>query len=302
MSNYDIIIVGGGPAGSAAALFAANSNYKTLLLHRGSSPGLADFRWLIPGLVPEMSATQWMGNLQSQVQKAGVDWTQEGVKQASLGNTVKQIATESGKTWEAPVVILAAGCHDRQGLIDGEGKLSGRGVSYNAIQDGFQYKNQPVALEGKNEQAVKEALYLSRFVEKLFFIVPAARLEGEARLLDLVQHHPKIECLFSASLKKIEGDNAVTQVTVLSAGAEKTIPVRAVFLYSRIGKPMYEYLKGTVDISEQGSVLVDERFMTSINGVFACGDIIAGQPQMAFVAAAQGLVAGMNAVQYLLNL
>ena len=300
--NYDIIIVGGGPAGCAAALFATRSRYQTLLLHRGSSPQVSDFHWLLPGLGQTMGATQWLQNLQQESKQSGVDWMQEEVAQASLGNTVKQIATVSGKSWEAPVIILAAGCHDRQGLIEGEGQLSGRGVSYNAIQDGFQYKGQPVAIEGKNEQAVKEALYLSRFVEKVYFIVPAARLEASGHLLDQVQHNSQIECFFSASIKKIEGEKEVSQVDFLSAGAEKKIPVKAVFLYSRIGKPIFEYLKGTVDISEQGAVLIDDQFMTSINGVFACGDIIAGQPQMAFVAVAQGLVAGMNAVQYLLSL
>ena len=299
MNNVDIIIVGGGPAGCAAGMFTAQSNYKTLLLHRGNSPAINDFRWILPGLPQQQNASQWINNLQQEAKRSGLEWVGEAVAEAILGESTKEIKTTTGRSLQASVIILSAGCHDRQGLIEGEGPFSGRGVSYNAIQDGFQFKGVPVAIEGKNEEAAKEALYLSRFVEKVYCIIPAARLEADNKILEAIKKNEKIECLYSSSIKKIEGENSVTQVVALVAGNEKNIPVRGVFLYARIGKPIFDYLKGAINISESGSVRVDENFMTSIPGVFACGDIIAGQPQLAFVAAAQGLATGYHAVRYL---
>ncbi|MDO8527575.1 MAG: NAD(P)/FAD-dependent oxidoreductase [Deltaproteobacteria bacterium] len=298
----DFIIIGGGPAGCAAALFAARVKRKAVMVHKATTPLIHSFNWLLPGFPKGTGPAEWLGNLRSEVGAHGFQMIEEEVTQAALGASVKQITTTSGKVLEAPIIILATGCYDRQGFIEGEAKFAGHGVFYNAYQDAALCEGKTVVVEGKNEQSMREALYLTRFAAKIYFVVPAMKLEGDEKLLNALRNNPKVEGLLSASLKKIEGENQLEQVTVLCAGEEKKIETGAVFLYARQSKPKYEFLKGTVEISEEGCVLVDDQMMTSIPGVFACGDMLAGFPQLQFVSAAQGMVAAMNADRHLCDL
>lgn len=298
----DFLIIGGGPAGLSAALFLARAKRKTVLIQKGTSSLVKTLRWFLPGFSPNVNPLEWLKSLRSEAEAKGVELVEGEVKQATLGATEKRIITADEKSWEASVVILATGCYDRHGLIEGEEKFAGHGVYYNAYQDGLWFDGKTVVVEGKNEPSIREAIYLSRFASKIYFIVPAMKLEGPLPLVDQVQKNEKIEVWLSASIKKIEGNDFLESVTVLTAGEEKKVEASGVFLYSRPSIPQYEFLKGTVEISEDGCVLVDENFMTSIPGVFACGDILAGIPQLPFVSAAQGLVTAIAADRYLTHL
>ncbi|MBI4223831.1 MAG: FAD-dependent oxidoreductase [Deltaproteobacteria bacterium] len=280
--KYECIIVGGGPAALAAALRLNKAGRQVVMVAKGN---------------PASAAEPWLQSLKEQTQN--IQTIPEEVVQATLGATEKKVATKSDQVLEAAVLILASGCFDRQGFIEGEEKFVGRGVFYNAYQDGPSLAGKTLIVEGKTEQALREVLYLSRHAGKIYFIVPAMRLEGDSRLTECLQKEPKVEILLSASLKKIEGNETPQTAVVLSAGSEKAIAADAVFLYARRSRPQYDYLRGTVEISEEGCVLVDETFMTSIPGVFACGDMIAGQPQLPFVSAAQGMIAAMSADRWL---
>lgn len=297
----ETIIIGGGPAGFAAALFAAKAKRKVVMIHKGTTPLLGELHWMLPGF-ETVGPKEWVDHLRAQIVSKGVTLLEEAVTQATLGASEKKIATASGKTFEAPVVILATGCYERKGLIVGEEKFSGHGVHYNAYQDGLWFEEKTLIAEGKTEQAIREILYLSRFAKKIYFIVPAMKIEGEEKLVSALQDNTKIEVLLSASIKAIEGEQNLKSVTVLSAGDEKHLEADGVFLYARTSKPQYEFLKGTIEISEEGSVLVDDQLMTSIPGVFACGDMIAGFPQLPFVSASQGMAAAIHAEAYLANL
>lgn len=300
--GIDLLVVGGGPAGCSAALFAARTKRKVVMIHKGMSTLVFSLQWLLPGFPEEFGPVDWLKNLHEQIQKEGVELIEEEVVQASLGASEKKITMTSGKTLETNVVILASGCHHRRGLIEGEEKFSGHGVFYNAYQDGFWFQGKTIVAEGKSEATIREVLYLSHFANKIYFIVPAMRLEGDEKLLSVVKQNEKIEILLSASLKKIVGDEKISSVIVLSSGEEKEFGVDGVFLYGRQSTPQYEFLKGTVEISPEGCVLVDDQLMTSIPGVFACGDMLAAATQMPMVSAAQGLIAAMNADRYLSNL
>ncbi len=297
----DFLIIGGGPSGLSAALFLAKAKRQVTLLHKGDHPHLHSFHWLLPGFASDNNGV-WLKSLRAQVEGLGVSILAEEVTEATLGASEKKLSTQSGKNYEASVVLLASGCHDRRGFIEGEEKFVGRGVFYNAYQEGFWFEGKDVVVEGKSEQAIRETLYLSRFANKVYLVVPAMKLEVDSKLAEQVQKNPKIQSFLSASLKKIEGEEKIASAIVLSAGEEKKFEINGAFLYSRPSMPQYEFLKGTVEISEEGSVLVDDTFMTSIPGVFACGDMVAGQPQFSFVSAAQGLAAAMYADRYLSNL
>src|SRR3989344_5170188 len=255
----DFIIIGGGPAGCSAALFAARVKRKVVMIHKGTTPLIHSFNWLLPGFPNGLGPAEWLKNMRSQIETSGFTF------------------------------------------VEGEAKFVGHGVFYNAYQDASLCDGQSVVVEGKNDQAIREALYLSRFASKIYFIVPAMKLEADEKLIGALRANPNVNLLLSASIKKIEGENQLEGVTVLSAGEEKKIEAKAVFLFARQSKPKYDFLKGTIEISEEGCVLVDDQMMTSIPGVFACGDMLSGAPQLQFVSAAQGLVAAMNADRYLSN-
>lgn len=297
----DFIIIGGGPAGCAAAIFAAKAKRNAILIHKGTTPPLPTFHWLLPGFPEGLDAAGWMQNLRTQIASTGFSVIEEEVTQAALGASVKQITTGSGKVLEASAIILATGCYNRTGFIEGEAKFVGHGVFYNAYQDAALFAGETVVVEGKTDLAAREALHLARFADKIHFVVPAMKPEIDERLAESLRDNPQIEILLSASIKKIDGDVRLESVTVLTAGEEKRIPARGVFLYARQSRPQYEFLKGTVEISDDGAVLVDDQLMTSIPGVFAAGDMLAGVPQLQFVSAAQGLVAAMHADRYLSN-
>ena len=300
--NHDLVIIGGGPAGCAAALFAAKAKRNCVILHKGTNPAIETFHWLLPGLPKEFKGKEWLDELRAQVSAQGIDLSEEVVTQATLGASDKKITTASGKIFQASAVVVASGCYERKGLIEGEERFVGYGVYYNAYQDGAWFENKTVAAEGKTESVVREVLYLARFAQKIYFVVPAMKLEVPEKLAAAVRDNPKIEVLLSASLKGITGQNRVESIKVLSAGEEKALTVDGVFLYSRQSKPQHEFLKGTVEISEEGCVLVDDQFMTSIPGVFACGEILSGVPQLPFVSASQGMLAAMYADRYVANL
>ena len=297
----DFIIIGGGPAGCSAALFAARAKRKAIIIQKEMTPLIHSFKWLLPGFPANMGPAEWLKNFRQQVGDCGFSFVEEEVTQAALGASVKQITTTSGKVLEAPVILLATGCYDRHGFIEGEAKFVGHGVFYDAYQDAALCEGKMIVVEGKTEPAVRSVLYLSRFASKIVFVVPAMRLETDERLITELRGNEKIEVLLSASIKKIEGNDQLEGVTVLCAGEEKKVEAGAVFLYARQSKPKYDFLKGTIEISEEGCVLVDDQLMSSIPGVFACGDMLAGVPQLPFVSAAQGMVAAMNADRFLAN-
>lgn len=295
----DFIIVGGGPAGLSAALFLAKAKRSVTVIHKGTSPLIQSFQWLLPGVPFEATAMDWLKTLRVQAESLGVSIVEDQVIETVLGASEKKIVTAGGKTLDASSVILATGCYDRHGFIDGEEKFVGHGVFYNAYQDGMWFEGKSLVVEGKNEQAIREALYLARFAAKIYFVVPAMKLEGDSKLLDAISKNEKVEGMLSASIKKIEGGEAIESVSILCAGEERKVEATGVFLYSRPSTPSYAFLKGTVQISPEGCLMVDENFMTSIPGVFACGDILSGIPQLPFVSAAQGVVAALQADRYL---
>lgn len=298
----EILIIGGGPAGCAAALFALRAKRRVSLIQKETAPMVEALHWLLPGFPKETGPGEWLQNLRTAVTAAGGEWAEEEVMQATLGASEKKITTASGKILEAPVIILASGCYTRKSFIDGEEKFAGRGVFYNAYQDGLWCEGLTLMVEGKNEQALREVLYLARFAGKIYFVVPAMKLEGDEKWVKQLKENPKIEVMLSASIKSLSGNDRLEQATVLSAGEEKKMNVDGVFLYARQSAPQYEFLKGTIEISEDGCVLVDDQLMTSIPGVFAAGDMLAAFPQLAFVSAAQGMAAALNAERYLANL
>ncbi|MDO8493714.1 MAG: NAD(P)/FAD-dependent oxidoreductase [Deltaproteobacteria bacterium] len=296
----DFVIIGAGKAGLSAAIYAAKVKRQVSVLTKKDSHDRNGRHWFVPGLT--ITAPDHLKNLRAEAEKLGVKIIEEEVVQATLGTSEKKIMTSSKRVWDASAVILASGCETRKGPIDGEEKFVGCNIHYNIYQEGLYYDGKTVLVEGKNEEAIRDVLSLSRFAQKIYFVVPAMKLDGDQKLLERVKNESKIEVLLSSSIKKMEGSDVLKTVTVLSQGEEKKLEIDGAFLLARQSLPQYDYVRGTISISPEGCVLVDDRFMTSIPGVFCCGDMVAGVPQSPFISMAQGFAAAMQADRYLSQL
>jgi len=298
---YDAIIVGGGPSGSAAAAHVARYQWKTLLLDKGVGEGfLGSFgnAGCFPGFPDATGGSEIVGRLRSQLEKSGGTVKTVNIDGIDFEGTSLTVIAANDR-WQGRAVVLATGAAARTGYLGGEREFFGSGVFHDAHTEAPCVDRQVVAVIGKTKVAVDETLFLSQFAEKIYFVIPSNRLDVDNRVMSQIQHEKKIELLFSTSLKTINGQGSVNSITVFSGGQEKEIPVTAVFTYMHDYQQMNQFLKGKVETSQNGAVMVSDQFETSVPGVFACGDILCAKPQIPVISLAQGILAGINVNQYL---
>lgn len=301
-NNFDLIIVGGGPAGSAAAATAARLRWKVLVIDRGVEHGylggLGNVSYF-PGFPESIGGRELIDRMRRQAELVGVHFLTDTVREASVKDASIKLVTDSGKDFEARALVVATGAALRTNYLHGEREFLGRGVSYDAASDGPSIARRVAAVIGKTKHAATEAMTLSRFAEKVHFIIPSNKIDADEKTIAELQKCPGIEMHFSTSLKKINGGDHVSSITVFTVGQEKDIPVAGVFTYVHEYQPTTGFLNKSVELSENGAVKVTNDMSTSIPRIFACGDVLCSKPQLPAIAAAQGLLAGMNAAKYL---
>jgi thioredoxin reductase (NADPH) len=300
--QHDVIIIGGGPAGCAAATSLARYRWNTLIVDRSmagsflASLGNVSF---FPGFPESISGQELLRRMRRQAELSGAHLVSDAITGLARADGRWQLTTESGKPLDTRVVVIATGAGTRTNYLQGERELLGRGVSSDAMADGPAVLKRAAAVIGKTRHAAEEALALTRFAEHVHFIIPSSKLEADEHLAEAVQKHRAIEAYYSASLKKINGDDHVHSITVLTGGHEKEIPVAGVFTYIHEHRPSTGFLEKTVELAHAGAIKVDRGLATSAPGVFACGDALCGKPQLPVIAASQGVLAGISADKYL---
>ncbi|MBN1282579.1 MAG: FAD-dependent oxidoreductase, partial [Proteobacteria bacterium] len=301
-SNYDAIIVGGGPAGCAAAAFIARSKWSTLIVDRSQSEGflgsLGNVSYF-PGFPESISGAEILKRMRRQCELEGARLSTEPVTSISAADGGWRVATEAGREYHAKAVVVCTGAASRTNYLQGEREFMGRGVSYDVIADGPAVAKRTAAVIGKTKEAAEAAIALARFAEKIHFIIPSNKLEAGDDTMESIKACRAIETHFSTSLKKINGEEHVKSITVFSSGQEKEIPAVGVFTFVHEHKATTSFLQDLVEMGATGAIKVDRGFATSAEGVFACGDVLCGKPQMPAVAASQGLIAGMSVGAYL---
>ncbi len=297
-NHYDVIVIGGGIAGANAAIHTAQSGYKTLIIDKAIGAGAtgSHSRVVVFPAFPEgINGVDLIKRLHRHAEINGAEFRNGEVNETELSGVTKKIKTADGATFESRSVIIATGAMGHtQPPVQGENEFFGKGVCYSAILDAPNYKHQVVAVIGKSADAVEESLYLSRYAEKIYFIIPSNKLELPDALQDQLHKTPRIESMFSTSLKKINGSSEVSSITILSAGQEKDIHVKGVFLYTHKGHPISGFVKDGVKLSESGCVMVNDEMTTSAPNVYACGDILCGTVQHPLIVSAQGVIAAMS--------
>ena len=301
MSEYDVVIVGGGPAGLAAALYTARLNLKTVVLDRGPLGGQLLNTELVedyPGFDSILGADLAM-KMGEHARRFGVEIRDfEPVKEIDVEGNIKVIRLETGEELRTPALIMAAGGLPRYLQVPGEQELWGRGVSYCAVCDGAFFKGQELAVIGGGDAAVEEGDFLTRYASKVYILHRRSELRAQPILTDRARKNTKIEFIFDAHVKEIIGDHKVHAVRYEQHGEAKELRVGGVFIF--IGfVPNSSLLKVHVDHDEAGYLLTDRNMQTSVEGIWAVGDVRAQLTKQIATAVGDGTTAAVAASQYI---
>jgi len=302
---WDVLIVGGGPAGSAAALYTARGNLSTLVLYRAEADGALGITSSIenyPGVPGPISGYELLKRMRDQAKKFGAVFEKGTVIGANLKSDVKEVYTEDGRVYKAKTVLIATGALERTSKIPGEDEFLGRGVSYCAICDAHFYKGKPVIVVGDSEYALEEAELLSRFASKVVLVVPGSKIKAPPEMVKKLEEKENVEILTGCRPLRIVGKDAVEGLEVKCPDGVKVIPGEGVFVFLGGSKPSVKWLMDQVELNENGGVKVNlETMETSVPGVFAAGDVLGQRYKQAVIAAGQGVIAALNIDKYLNN-
>jgi thioredoxin reductase (NADPH) len=300
--DYDVVIIGGGPAGATAAMYAARASLRTLVLDKGLTAGALGITAKIanyPGILGEITGSELLERMREQAESFGAKFVQDRVQGVDLLSDPKLIFANSG-TYMARAVIIATGSMGRGQRVKGEDELLGRGVSYCATCDAAFFRGQDVVVAGQSDEAVEEALFLTRFARTVHLLSPTNELKAPAHLVEELTHMPNVEIHMGAALRAVLGSEHVAGVRYAQRGTgEYTLPVTGAFIYLQGARPITDFLEGQLPVSEGGCLLVDNEFKTPLPGVFAVGDVLCNHVKQAVVAAAEGAVAAMAVEKHL---
>jgi thioredoxin reductase (NADPH) len=301
MSEYDVVIVGGGPAGLAAALYTARLNLRTMILDRGPLGGQLLNTELVedyPGFDSILGSELAM-KMGEHARRFGVEVRDfEPVREIDVEGNTKVIRLETGEEIRTPALIMAAGGLPRYLEVPGEQELAGRGVSYCAVCDGAFFKGQELAVVGGGDAAVEEGEFLTRYASKVYILHRRSELRAQPILVDRASANPKVEFIFDAHVKEITGDHKVQAIHYEQHGQVKELRVGGVFIFVGF-VPNSALLKVHVDHDAAGYILTDRNMQTSIEGIWAVGDVRAQLTKQIATAVGDGTTAAVAAAQYI---
>ncbi len=301
-SLYDVMIIGGGPAGLSAAQYASRAKMKVLVIDKSATAGALAFASLIenyPGLEKPLTGKELLAIFRRQATEFGAEYAEAQVIGVSLQGEVKEIFTMD-KTYQGKTVIIATGSMGRKATIKGEADFLGRGVSYCAICDAAFYRGKTVCVLGDSEEAVKEAGLLTRFAEIVYLISPSQRLKVDDDYPTLSIGN--LKTILGHTVTSIEGGELVETIRLKDiSGKESTLELSGVFVYLHGSKPVIDYLQGIVEVSEDECVVTNRMMETSIPGVFSAGDVTCTEVRQVVVAASAGCIAALSAEKYVFH-
>ncbi len=303
MADYDVVIIGGGPAGMAAGLYASRAALQAVLLERamnGGQAATADKIENYPGFPEGIPGPELMMKMDEQARRFGleVNFT-EVLSISQLPGDNFQIGVSEGEIM-AKSVIIATGTQSKLLGVPGEESFRGRGVSYCATCDAAFFQGEKVAVIGGGDSAIQEGLFLTRFAEKVYIIHRRNELRATRVIQEKAMSHPKIEFILESVVTSILGKDQVEAVKIknLRTNEEKAVSVGGVFVY--IGKePSTGPFRGFINIDKGGYIVTDLKMQTSRRGVFAAGDVRQSPLRQVITAVADGAVAAVSANQYL---
>ena len=304
---HDVVIVGSGPAGYTAAIYAARAQLNPVVLAGSVTAGGALMNTTevenYPGFIEGIMGPELMNQMQEQAERFGTDIRYEDVTALELEGDVKRITTSDG-VYEARTVIISTGSEYRHLGIDGEERLSGHGVSYCATCDGFFFKDQDIVVVGGGDSAMEEATFLTRFARSVTVVHRRDELRASAVMAKRAQEDPKISFAWNSRVVELDGEDSLTGVTLEDTVTGDRRWLEATGLFVAIGQvPRSELVADVLELDEAGYIKVEAPSQrTRIPGVFACGDVADPTYQQAITAAGSGCRAALDAEHYLTTL
>lgn len=303
LREYDLAIVGAGPAGITAYLYAKRSLLETILIDKAFIGGQVltiDFIENYPGFPEGISGYELVERMKAQIEKLGLNFLQDKVEKIEVKDKYKILTLKDRKFLKSKTVILALGASPKKLGIPGEKELTGKGVSYCAACDGPFFKNEIIAVLGGGNTALQEALFLTKFAKKVYLIHRRGSFRATPILQKRVQENEKIILILNTVVEEIIGTSQVEKIKIKNVltGEEKFLEVSGIFIF--IGyQPETEWLKETLKLDSQGFIVVDQNLQTSLEGVFACGDCISKEFRQIINACGEGAVAALMAEKYI---
>jgi len=297
---YDVVIIGGGPAGLSAAQYAARANLTALVIDKSPTAGALAYTNRIenyPGLQEPVSGKDLLDIFRKQAIAFGAELVEKQVIGVKLEGDVKEVHTMD-LTYLGKAVIVATGAMGRKPTIKGEGEFLGRGVSYCAICDAAFYRDKTVCVIGDSEEAVKEAGLLAGFADLVYLVTPSSRLKVGDDYPTLKKLNLRV--LSGYRVTSIEGNEVVERIRMIDSEERETeLELSGVFVYLHGNKAIIDFLGGSVELSEEECLVTNRMMETSISGVFAAGDVICAEVRQVVIAASNGCIAALSAEKYI---
>ena len=301
----NLIIVGSGPAGYTAAVYAARAQLNPLVFEGSVTAGGALMNTTdvenYPGFADGIMGPQLMEEMRKQAERFGAELVTDDVTAVDLNGDIKTVTDGSGNTHSAHTVVLAMGSGYRELGLENEKRLSGHGVSWCATCDGFFFRQQEIAVVGGGDTAAEEATFLTRFADKVYLIHRRDELRASKVMEERVLTNEKIEPVWNSQVVDVLGDDKVNGIMIEDTitGDTRELPVTGLFI--AIGHdPRSELIAGQIDLNDEGYVLVDApNTRTNLPGVFACGDLVDHTYRQAITAAGTGCSAALDAERFL---
>ncbi len=302
LKHYEVIIIGGGPAGLTAAIYTSRARLSSLLIERGIIGGQAVNAERLdnyPGFPQGISGPELSELMHQQATKYGLETVVAEVTGMKSQGKQKLVET-TGDSFSAGAVIIAGGCHRQKIGVPGEEEFTGKGVSYCATCDGAFFRDLPVAVVGGGNAAVTEALHLTKFASKITVIHRRDQLRATPVVQEKAFAEPKIEFRWDSVVERIEGEDLVKRIRLrnVKTGTKSTLEIAGVFV--SIGfLPNTEYLKGFLPLDKTGAIVTNINMETEVAGVFAAGDIRLSSPRQVIIACGDGATAAVQATKFL---
>lgn len=302
---HNLVIVGSGPAGYTAAIYAARAQLAPLVYEGAITAGGALMNTTevenFPGFTDGVMGPILMENMRSQAKRFGANLITDDIIEMELGGDVKTLKDGSGNVIKAKSVILATGSAYKEIGLENEKRLSGRGVSWCATCDGFFFRDQVIAVVGGGDSAMEEANFLTKFASKVVLIHRRDTLRASKIMAERAQNNPKIEFLFNTEVTDVLGQDKVEALQLRNTKTGEVTNREFTGLFVAIGhSPRSELLSGQISLDGEGYVQVEGRSTrTNLKGVFACGDLVDHTYRQAITAAGSGCQAALDAERYL---
>ncbi len=305
---YDIVIIGGGPAGLTAAIYAGRDGQKTLVLDKEATGGLATTTERIdnyPGFPDGISGMDLMDNIRRQAERFGTEIAEfeEVVKVNSLRKDAIEVTTEDGTVYQGKTVVIATGSRPNKLNIPGEDEYSGKGVSYCATCDGPFFKGKDIIMIGAGNAGLQEGLQVMGYVNSMTVLVHSKVMRAEQILQDRIRNHEKSRLVYNQEPIEIKGENTVTGVIAedRETGERKFFPGDGIFIY--IGySPDTKFVADLVDLDPWGYIITDNHMRTNVPGLYAVGDVRADNPAQMTISVGDGAKAALAIREYLQDL